>query len=136
MIYTCLVRLQGPIALSLVPGYLVYSLVITSSMLITISISSVHRRVIRNASLVGDAVGTMTTVIGGIISGCNCSAPLLFELVTLGIGSSEIVTLNNFISEAQMWIFFSMICLNIVILLYVLNKLSDPSCRIKSKTKK
>jgi hypothetical protein len=136
VVYDYIVGLQGPASLNFVPGYMIYLLVITSSMLITISISSVRKKVIRDASLVGDAVGTITTIVGGIISGCNCSAPLLFELVALGVGSSEIVALNNFISAAQIWIFFSMILLNVVILLYVLNKFSDPSCRIKPRTRR
>ena len=125
IIFTLILKSQGPIALTTTPLYLIYVLVITSSMLITASIYSLIKKTANGAMLAADGIGTIMTFLGGIISGCNCTAPLLFELVAVGISSSEIVGLDDFISAYQVWIFLAIIAVNIVLLANMLNAISD-----------
>ena len=126
LLFMLVLKSQGPVAITTAPVYLIYLLVITSSMLITASVYSLLRKTANGKMLMADGVGTIMTFLGGVISGCNCSAPLLFELVVVGLSSSEVVALDNFIAAYQGWILAAMIAVNLLLLAQMLNRISDP----------
>lgn len=121
------------ISLSFVPPYLVYALVITSSIVFTISVYSYFNTRNNNAKTHASLTGTGTAIIGGVIGGCNCTVPLLFSLTAIGVSAVQIVALVNFVSANSALLFGLMIAINLFVMLYYLNKLSEPSCKIRKR---
>ncbi len=115
------------------PPYLIYLLLFTSSIAMTIGIYAVGNSINNEAKYSSTSVGTATAVLGTIIGGCNCTAPLLFGLTAIGINSIAITSLINFISAYEILIFEVMSAVNIVISVYYLDKLSNPGCMLKKK---
>lgn len=116
-----------------VPIYLIYALILTTSILLTISIYSIRNTIRNNAKVSGTALSTITTVGEGIVMGCGCSASLLYNLTVFGLSASETFAISDAITYFAFEITLVLIAINIIATIYYLNKLSDPSCRIKKK---
>lgn len=133
-LYITLLKVQNyGIVLLHLPQYLLYLLIITSSMAFTVAVYSIWNSRRNKAYISASTVGTLTTLVGGVIGGCNCAAPLLFSFVAVGFSTSQIITLTDFVSKYQTWVVAAMIAINLAIELYYLNKLSTQSCRIIAK---
>ncbi len=113
----------------IVPSYLIYALVATSSILITIAAYSIRNAVRQSSKVSTGALGTATAIIGAIVGGCGCAAPFLFGLTTFGISSVFVVGLDNFLSASAVPIFALMIAINLFAIVYNTKKLSRLSCR-------
>lgn len=118
--------------LSNVSEDLLYALVFTSSVLLTIAVYSIRNTQNNKARVSATAAGTVATLFGGVIGGCGCSVPIVSSIAVLGLSASEVVSLNNFLSDYQNWIFGAMIAANAVVIVYYLYRLSTSSCRIVS----
>ena len=62
--------------LSNVSEGLLYALVLTSSMLLTIAVYSIRNTRNNRASVSATTLGTVATLFGGVIGGCGCSVPV------------------------------------------------------------
>lgn len=113
------------------PIYLVYALLVTASVLLTISVYSISNTIRNKVHVSGSVLGTFTAMGGAIVSGCNCTAPILFSLTAVGISSASVVLLQNFISAYQIPLFAVMIGINLFAVMYNVSKISKSSCRIK-----
>jgi len=113
-----------------VSGDLLYALVLTSSMLLTIAIYSIKNTRNNRASVSGTTFGTAATLFGGVIGGCGCSVPIISSLALVGLSASEVVSLNNFLADYQNDIFGLMVVANLALIVYYLFRLSSASCRI------
>ncbi len=130
-VFTYIVRFQNNgILLLSIPQWILYLLVATSSVLFTISIYSIRNTRRNNARISASALGTATTLAGGIIGGCGCSAPLVFSLTALGISAASITPLYLFLADNSTLLFSTMVLINLAVILYYLAKLSSPSCRV------
>jgi hypothetical protein len=120
---------------SLIPIYLIYILVITSSILFTISIYSIFNTRNKKTNISASLAGTLTAVGGGIVSSCGCSTSLvLLGLTSLGVSATELFGINNIISSIAIPIFALMILINTIIIIYYFNKLNNPLCILKDKS--
>ncbi len=128
IIFQYLVQVQSGIFPVLnVPSFMLYLLVITASMLLTVSIRNLaaHLSTARLNTSAGVLSG-VTTVACSMVAGCGCQAPFLFSLTTLGLSSASIVALIDTLSANATLIIAVLIAINIVSLVYYLNKLQSP----------
>jgi uncharacterized membrane protein len=115
------------------PYYFIYILVITSSIVLTIAVYSIKNTRNNSAKVSATTAGTVTTLAGTVISGCGCSASVLFGLAAVGVSSSQIFAINDFLTANQPLLLSAMIAINLFVIIYYLNKLSKPSCRIRKR---
>lgn len=115
----------------IVPIYLIYTLTISASVAFTISIFSIRNTRNNSAKVSASVTGTATTLAGGVITGCGCASPLLFSFTAIGVTTTQLFTLNNFISANQPLLLLAMIGINLFVVIYYINKLSKPTCKIK-----
>jgi hypothetical protein len=107
---------------------LLYLLVLTSSMLLTVAVYSVRNTRNNSARVSATTLGTVTTLFGGVIGGCGCSVPVISSLAVVGLSASEVVSLNNFLADYQNEIFGLMVLGNLAVIVYYLFRLSSASC--------
>lgn len=122
---------QRGIPITAVPVYLIYLLVITSSITLTIAIYSVNNTRRNQAKLSATSVSAVSAVLGGVFSGCTCQAAILFNVIAVLAGAGEASLVNTIIGENASIIFAAMIVLNLFLAVYYLEKLSHPKCRLK-----
>lgn len=114
----------GP-AIGAMPFYMVALLALSSSVVLTIGIYFIKAGSFSMKTQIGTTgIGAIIPVLGGIIGGCGCTAPILFGLVAIGVSSSDVVVLDNFISAYQFPIFAVMIGINLFVTMYYLNRIS------------
>jgi len=133
-IFVYLIKIQEEgVFLVTIPPYLIYLLVITSSIALTIGIFSIKNTRRNEAKELSTGVGTATTLIGGVIGGCGCVEPLILNLSILGFSTSQTFGLLDFVSSTQIWILWLMIVINSFVVIYYLDRLSKPACEIRRK---
>jgi hypothetical protein len=131
LVYFELIAYQNlGVFLSNVSEDLLYALVLTSSVLLTVAVYSIRNTRNNRASVSGTTLGTVATIFGGVIGGCGCSVPVISSLAVLGLSASEVVSLNNFLADYQNEIFGLMVAVNVAVIVYYLFRLSSTSCRI------
>ncbi len=134
LIYEYLLSIQThglSVDINLPPAYLVYLLVITSSMLLTIAVFSIKNSRNNQAKVSATFTGTFTAAFGGVLGGCGCTSPLLFGILApLGLGS-QFVSFDMFFINYQVELFTAFILINIGLAAYYLNKLANPKCALK-----
>ncbi len=132
--YLVLLQNRGIFIVLGAPLYLIYAVVITSSILMTVAIYAVFSR--RSPyHAYGGVLGSASAVVAGIISGCGCTAPLLLGSFTLVVGISEATYLNNFLSDNTFAILLFFLIFNLFMIVYYLYRMPD-SCiygRLKRK---
>jgi hypothetical protein len=122
---------QDGIPITTVPVYLIYLLVITSSITFTIAIYSISNTRRNHAKISATSVSAVTTFAGGVLSGCSCQAAILFNVLAFSVGSGEATLVNTIVGENAPILFGIMIILNIFVAGYYLEKLSHPKCKLK-----
>ncbi len=129
--FTYILGIQGHGAvLFFIPLYLLYALVATSSIALTIAVYSIYNTRNNHARISASAVGTATTLAGGVIGGCSCATPILFGLTALGVSGSDIIALVNFMSAYQVLLFYFAIFVNMTVIAYYTNRLMASECRL------
>jgi hypothetical protein len=128
--YLLSVQQQG-IPFSSVPLYLIYILVATSSVTLTIAIYSLGNTRKNDAKISATSASAITAVAGGIFAGCGCQAAILFNVLAFGIGAGQATLIDTIATENAPYIFLAMIAINLFVTGYYLNKLSKASCKIK-----
>jgi len=113
----------GGVVILKVPEYLIYVLVITSGMLLSIGIYGIRkRRALKSAT--GDTfVSIAIPSISGLVASCGCSAPLLSSLLIPILGSIGAEGLIVSLSLYDIYIFLLFILINIALMFYELYKL-------------
>lgn len=117
--------------LVLVPDYIVYILIFTSSVLLTFAVYVSKNRK-RSSKIEGRAAvasGTVTTFAGGLVAVCGCTPSLTLGLFVTFLSVPSAYALNNFISVNQIPLFFAVIAINLIMITYYVNKLSKSHCK-------
>jgi hypothetical protein len=122
---------QKGIPITSVPLYLVYVLVAVSSVTFTIAIYSIRNTRRNEAKVSASSTSLLTTVAGGVVAGCGCQAAILFNVLSLSVGTGEATLINTVATENSPLIFGAMIIINLFVIGYYLDKLSKPACKIK-----
>jgi hypothetical protein len=128
--YLLLIQQHG-IPITSVPIYLVYALVVSSSVTFTIAIYSITNTKRNEAKFSAASTSIVTAFAGGVFAGCGCQAAILFNFLAISIGTGEATLRNTIITENASLIFGAMIVINLFVVGYYLEKLSTPKCRIK-----
>ena len=127
VVFTYLIRLQNyGILLITVPHYLIYALVITSSMLFTLGVYAIRASFKNRLGASASAVGTFMTFFAGFISGCGCTAPLLYGITAFGLSIAEVSVAGAFIAEYSVEIILAIIVINVLLILYNSWRISRP----------
>jgi hypothetical protein len=124
---------QNGIFLIMIPTYFIYLLVLSSAIALTLGIFSMRNTRNNDAPELSSGVGTATALIGGVMGGCGCAEPLILNLSVLGLTTTQTFSLLNFVSANQFAIFGLMIAINFFVVIYYLNKLSQPSCQLRKR---
>lgn len=122
---------QKGIPITSVPFYLVYILVVTSSVTFTIAIYSISNTRRNKARYSATSVSAATAVAGGVLAGCGCQAAILFNVLAVSVGAGEATLVNTIITENAPLLFGAMIIINLFVIGYYIEKLSKPACRIR-----
>jgi len=122
---------QKGIPITSIPIYLIYALVVTTSITFTIAIYSIANTRKNNARFSASSVSAVSTVAGGVLAGCGCQAAILFNVLAFGVGTGEATLINTIVSENAPLIVGAMLIINLFVIGYYLDKLSNPKCKIK-----
>ena len=122
---------QQGVPITSVDVNLIYILVITASVTLTIAIYSIKNTRRNAAKVSATTVSTISAVAGGVLAGCSCQAAILFSILVLVINGGEAASINAMVSGYANLLYEVMILINLFVIIYYLNKLSNPSCKIK-----
>jgi hypothetical protein len=109
------------------PVYLVYSLAITAAVLLTITVYSLTLRLRRRAQASSSAglLASISTVVGGCITGCACQAPILYNLLYfVGLNAFEASGIVSTLLAYDFDINVALIALNLLVAYRLLSKVS------------
>jgi hypothetical protein len=113
---------RGIILLS-IPAYLIYILVITAAISITLGIFSLSHALRQRKILAGTSSSTVSTfsvLAAGISVGCACQAPILYNLLYfLGLNTLEASSIVVGINDYQVQIISLLIILNVLMIVVV-----------------
>lgn len=126
-----LAYIQGGSAVMLsVPIYMVFLLVASSSVLMTIAIYSIKNTRKNNAKTTGTAASSGTVILGSGL--CGCTTTLLPTIaLAAGVSPPAVYALTSFLRNYNIEIISLLVAINVAVIAYYLNKLSDPKCRTK-----
>jgi hypothetical protein len=128
--YIITISSQG-LFLITVPTYLLYFLSASSALLLTTSAYSIHLSYkYRIMGIEDGAASAVTTFIGGLVTSCGCSAPIL-SVILYGVGVNVIGVSSaiTFLAVNQDWLLGIVIILNLLLMYYSLGKVSS-GCKI------
>lgn len=119
LLFAFLIRYQNyGILLITVPKPLLYTLIITASIMFTIGVYAMKRSFKRRSTASATAVGTCMTMFAGVISGCGCSVPIVYGITALGFSIGEVSVLDAFININSTYIISAIIAVNILLIFY------------------
>lgn len=111
------------------PPVLIYLLVLSGAVLLTISIQSIRFSVSRIRSESEGVLSFLTMLVGGLIASCNCEVPVLASMLYLfAFSATTVSAFVSFIGSNQVAIFLVLIALNAGFSYYHLRKLSAVHC--------
>lgn len=122
---------DGALPELVIPQYEVYALLATASIALTLSIYAIRNTRRNYAKITASSASITTTLIGGIISGCGCSSPIIFAMFSALGATSAAVPIYIFFVNYSTQIFPGIITLNLIIIVYYLNRFSKPECKIQ-----
>lgn len=128
-VYLIMAQQNGAFVVA-ISSYFIYAVVITSSIMLTIAIYAARNTKNNEAKEVASLLGTGTAVFSAVVGGCACEAPLIYGLTAFGLSTATTFGIDNFVAANQSAIFSLMIAINFFVVLYYLDKLSKPSCRL------
>lgn len=128
-LYLAYVQGGGAIMLS-TSAILIFGLVATASVALTIAIYSIANTKRNQAKASGTTISLGTLVTGTGLCGCTTTFPALIA-TGIGVSSTNVYALGGFLKNNSPYIFSLLIVLNILVAVYYLNKFSKPQCKIK-----
>lgn len=109
------------------PAYLVYLLSLSASVLLTITVYTLSlrlRRGLRTSSRAG-LLASLSTVVGGCITGCACQAPILYSIVYFfGLNAFEASGVVTLFVAHDSEINAALVLLNVAVAFRLLSKIS------------
>jgi hypothetical protein len=125
---------ENGVSFTIVPIYLVYLLIATTSITFTIAIYSIRNTQKNTAKVSATTISAITAFAAGILGGCGCEAAILFNVLAIfaGIGYARLV--DALVADNVSIIFAAMIIINLVVIVYYLNRFSKPGCKVKRRS--
>ena len=107
-----------------VPIYMLYALVITSALLLTIAVSSIHGGIKYGRAITGSVSGSIILLAGGTIASCACTVPIFVSLLYIvGATVADVTLINFYISTYQLYLFSALILVNLALIYHYLGRL-------------
>ncbi len=123
-----IISLSGPMTL-----YLLYALLVTSSMMMTLAIYSFAKASSRKGAAKAGGIGILTAAAGGFAVSCGCEIPAALSIAAVGVSSAEFVVADNIITRYTPEIIAIAILVNLVFMAYYLNRLQNDGCKTKGR---
>jgi len=102
-----------------VPMYLVFALIASSAVLVSLSAYELARRLLVVTAGEGGAISVCTASFGCMIAGCGCYAPLVSSLLyTMGLGAIQVSGAIALLGDYQEWLIFLLIIINLGFIYY------------------
>lgn len=111
-------------------GILIFALIATSSIALTIAIYSIANTRRNQAKASGTAVSFGTLVTGTGLCGCTTTFPAVIA-AGIGVSSTGVYALGGFLKNNNPYIFSVLIILNLFVIGYYLDKFSKRECRLR-----
>ncbi|MDE1846347.1 MAG: hypothetical protein KGH53_03655 [Candidatus Micrarchaeota archaeon] len=125
-VFIYLASVQGGGAVMLhTEWYFIFSLIATSSLLLTIATYSVFNKAGRNFGVNGTTCSATTVVVGSGLCGCTTTFSSAIAALFLGAGSPGVYQLSAFLKNYSPYIFSIMILANVFVILFMLEKFAN-----------
>lgn len=132
LIFAYLVRIQASTAFLIIPAPLIFLLVTSSSVLLTMAIYS-YKNTRKNGAKASASGLSFASVVGASgLCGCAGTFPILFA-TAIGLNVGSIVSLSNFLLFYRVQLFSAVVVLNVIVIAYYISRFSTSSCRIGRK---
>ncbi|HVC58422.1 MAG TPA: hypothetical protein VND15_03030 [Candidatus Acidoferrales bacterium] len=121
-----------------VPNYLIYALVISSSVLLTLGAYGIKSAFESRSRAVGEqGASAATTIVGAVISGCaSCQAPFVGSLLyAFGFNTLTVSSILSGIGGSQELILAAFIVINLALIYYSTAKIAE-GCKIRPRRRK
>jgi hypothetical protein len=106
--------------------YLFYAVAVTSSTLMTIGIYAFEHAIRSRARILTPTIGSAVALTASVITSCGCAAtPMLLSLTAIGLSGTEIFGLNLFLSNNESVLLFVLTIINLSVITYYINRLSN-----------
>lgn len=128
-LYLAFVQGGGAVMLE-TSGVLIFGLIATSSIALTLAIYSISNTRRNQAKASGTITSLGTLVIGTGLCGCTTTFPAVIA-AGIGVSSIGVYALGGFLKNNNLYIFSALILLNFFVIIYYLDKFSKRKCRIK-----
>ncbi len=127
-IFLYLAYIQGGNAIMVVaPWYVIFGLIFSSSILMTIAIYSVRNTRQNNAKASGTATSAGSVILGSGL--CGCTTTLLPSVALfLGASTTTAYAISGFVRNYSVYIFTVSIIVNLIVIGYYLNEFSGSKC--------
>ncbi len=125
-----LVIIQKGTLFFIIPPILIYSLVLTSSVMMTIAVYAIRNTRNNKAKFSASGMGAGSVVVGSALCGCAYSFPILIA-TTLGVSFDGLLALKSFLVSYGVPLFSLLVVLNFLVIMYYLSRLSAQECRIR-----
>ncbi len=112
------------------PWILVFGLIATSSITLTIVIYSISNTRNNQAKASGTAVSLGTIVTGTGLCGCATTFPAVIA-AGIGISTTGVYALGSFLKNYNLYIYSGFIIMNLFVIGYYLNKFSKRECKVR-----
>ncbi len=118
-----------------VPIYLIYIMVGTAGILLSLSVYSAAGRLLRPAAEVEEgALSAILPSAGGLVATCACSYSLLGSmLIYFGVSSLAVSGIMSLVSAYQLWILIAIIFLNLLSVYYFSGRIASAECRVQRR---
>ncbi|MDE1855114.1 MAG: hypothetical protein KGH57_02220 [Candidatus Micrarchaeota archaeon] len=109
-----------------VPMYLIYALILSASVLVTLSVYAVSNSLkTKYSGAEGGLLSVATSAFGGFIVGCNCYAPIFSSvLYAIGFGTLQVSSAISFLGAYQLWFVVLLIAANLIFIYYQLGRIT------------
>ncbi|MEM3661696.1 MAG: hypothetical protein QXG73_02620 [Candidatus Micrarchaeaceae archaeon] len=125
LLFIYLMGLSGNILFVKLPWYLIYALVVTSAVLLTIAVYSIKNSIMPYVGASTGAWSAVSTSVGSLFASCGCTAPLLAPLLyDIGLNTIAVSSFMSAVSSYQSYIFAALILLNLFFIYYSISSAS------------
>ena len=132
--YYVIIRSNSGLFFITVPAYLVYTLIASAAILLTIGVYSIHLSLKATKPIYGSAAGSATAVIGSVVASCGCTEPIFATILyTFGFNSIAVSSFISTVSRYQSTILMLFILLNLILIYRYTTALSR-SCKIDKRS--
>jgi hypothetical protein len=138
IVYRLIIASNYGIFLVTVPIYLVYIMVASAGLLLSLAVFSIKTALVGRASSVSEgAFSAILPTVGGLVATCACSYSVLAALLAFfGINAFEISGIVSGIALYQLWLIVAIVIINLLMVFYYSGKVAAAECKLDWRKRK